>query len=72
MKNDGASPGSRPAGQAPAGLDASRFDPARAERLALNLRSYAYAMGAPRRDTDEEVALGAERDRRDDRVLVRS
>lgn len=32
---------------------------AKVERLALNLRSYAYAMGAPRRDSDEEVALGA-------------
>lgn len=31
------------------------------ERLALNLRAYAYAMGAPRTETDEEVALGSAR-----------
>ena len=31
------------------------------EHLALYLRAYAYAMGAPRTDTDEEVAMGAAR-----------
>lgn len=34
---------------------------ARVERLALNLRAYAYARGASREDADEEVALAAAR-----------
>ncbi len=34
---------------------------ARIERLAINLRAYAYAMGAGRKDTDEEVALDSAR-----------
>lgn len=42
-------------------LGPSGFDPSRVERMALNLRAYAYAMGAPRTDTDEEVAIGAAR-----------
>lgn len=33
----------------------------KAERLATNLRAYAYAMGAPRTAMDEEVALGTAR-----------
>lgn len=33
----------------------------RVQRLALNLRAYAYAMGASRKDTDEEVAMEAAR-----------
>jgi hypothetical protein len=37
------------------------FDQAQVERLALNLRSYAYAMGAPRKEADEEVAINAAR-----------
>jgi len=45
----------------PKGLGPTGIDPARVERLAINLRAYAYAMGAPRRDNDEEVALGAAR-----------
>jgi hypothetical protein len=42
---------SQPSGRSPTG--------AAVERLALNLRAFAYAMGAPRADSDEEVALGA-------------
>lgn len=49
--------------QAPSGLGHSVAIPsaARIERLAINLRSYAYAMGAPRTDNDEERALTAAR-----------
>lgn len=42
-------------------IDLSNAAGGKVERLALNLRAYAYGMGAPRRDTDEEVALGAAR-----------
>jgi hypothetical protein len=52
-----------PSGVKPAsGLEQSRSSTgAKVERLALNLRAYAYAMGAPRKDIDEEVALDAAR-----------
>lgn len=39
----------------------SGFDPSRVERLALNLRSYAHARGAPETEQDEESALKAAR-----------
>jgi len=42
-------------------LDGPSREVAKVERLAINLRAYAHARGAPAQQNDEEAALGAAR-----------